>query len=202
MGRVRSRAHDEGFTLIEVLVSIAIIGTVMASVTAFFVACTRLNQRQGQQQAAAQVALGAMEDARRFKGPALLAGRAKCDTTCPGPALTGASAYLSDTERWDLGVTDVVPSLPLPTLNTKVTPPRPPAVVTLDEIDYTQHLYVGKCWQPVGGGACDLTATNTVGFVRVVVAVTWAGQECPAGLCSQVTSTLFSAVTAEPLFTA
>jgi prepilin-type N-terminal cleavage/methylation domain-containing protein len=186
----RGNSSDAGFTLAEVVVSLAVIGTILASSVAFFVGVMRIVGDQGQRQVAAQLALDGVERARGLKGPALLAGRTQCGASCPVPA-AGVSAYLADTERWD-GAASGTPSLPRPDDAAQTT--------SLGGISYRQYWYLGKCWQPVGGGACRAVPGDPVPFVRVVVAVTWSGQQCLLQTCSYVTSALYAANPTEPMF--
>jgi prepilin-type N-terminal cleavage/methylation domain-containing protein len=212
MDRARRRRTDEGFTLIEVLVSVAIIGMVMASVTAFFVSSIRMTHRQGLQQAAAQLMIDGIERARTYRGPALVEGRQACSVAggspCPATVATGASGYLTapavnSAARMDKPA-GTPPSLPVPVAPLAQGVPVPagdPRYVQLDGITYTRNWYIETCRQPATGGACDQTAAHPVLFYRVVVAVTWNDRACPAGLCTEATSTLVSVATAEPLFT-
>ena len=189
MPRVRSRSRDEGFTLIEVSISLVIVSIVMASVTVFFLDGLRRVHRQGEQQTAAELALDGMEQASTLQGEALLAGRAVC-TACP--TATGAATYLTSTERWDTASSDgVAPTLPLP---------GTADVRTVDGIDYRRYWYAGRCWAPKGGGACVANPANPLTFFRVVVAVTWVDAICDTGTCSYVTSALFSGNLINPVF--
>jgi prepilin-type N-terminal cleavage/methylation domain-containing protein len=189
MRRARSEFPDDGFTLVEVSVSLVIVSIVMASVTAFFIDGLRSVHRQGEQQTAAELALDGMEQARTLRGKALLAGRAIC-TSCP--TATGASTYLTTTERWDAASSDgVTPTLPRP---------GSPDVRTVDGIDYRRYWYAGRCWTPRTGGACVNSPANPLSFYRVVVAVTWPDTNCNAGTCSFVTSALFSGNLLDPVF--
>ena len=194
LARFRSKDAEAGFTLIEVVVSLAVIVTVFASSMSLFVVVMRTVNDQGKRQIAGQLALDGAERARGLEGPALLAGRAQCVASCPVPVV-GATGYLADTERWDSTPTPSgTPSLPRPNDVAQTT--------SLGGITYRQYWYVGKCWQPIGGGACRASPSTAVPLLRVVVAVTWSGQQCPLAVCSQVTSALFAANTAEPMFEA
>jgi type II secretory pathway pseudopilin PulG len=192
---VRRCAGDEreaGFALLEVIVSLAVITTIMAAVGSFFISSTRLTHRQGLEQGAAQLARDGLETARGLKGPALLEGRAECVTTCPDAAATGAEAYLTETERWDLASDDgATPILPRPDT---------PTQIVLGGTTYSRHWYIGRCWQAVTGGPCQADSTKPVPLVRVVVAVTWPGADCASTVCSHVTSELFSANPKDPVF--
>jgi prepilin-type N-terminal cleavage/methylation domain-containing protein len=215
MDRVRARTADEGFTLIEVLVSVAMIGMVMASVTAFFVNSMRLTQRQGQQQTAARLILDGVETARSFKGPAILTGRRACSvTTCTSAVASGAAAFLSSpsttsSARMDssdgtaalLPIPVVPQSTDYPAGATKTAMLANGSLIELDGIQFLRNYYVETCRQPTGGGLCDQTAANPVLFYRVVVAVTWRTKECPSGVCSEITPTLVSSNTVDPTFT-
>jgi prepilin-type N-terminal cleavage/methylation domain-containing protein len=191
MAGFRRGSSEAGFSLVEVLVSLAVISTVLASSVPFFVSVMRLVGDQGQRQVAAQLALDGVERARGLKGPALLAGRGPCGASCPVP-VAGVAGYLADTERWDAPATGGAPSLP--------RPGDGPQTTSLGGIGYQQYWYVGRCWQPVGGGACRASSSDPVPLVRVVVAVTWPGQQCSQQVCSHVTAALFAANAAEPMF--
>jgi prepilin-type N-terminal cleavage/methylation domain-containing protein len=191
MSRPTRGAPDSGITLIEVLVSMALISTLMVALTSFFLTGTRLTHRQGVQQAAVQLAQDGLEQARSLKGPALLSGRASCDSACPDATATGAAAYLNGTERWDNSRGGATPSLPTPgNATTK----------TLNGITYQRYWYVGKCWQPADSVSCGSDSNQPVALVRVVVAVAWTGRECAPRLCSYVTSALFSGDLTDPVF--
>jgi prepilin-type N-terminal cleavage/methylation domain-containing protein len=67
MGTRRDQA-DAGFTLVEVLVSLAVIGVVMTAVTTFFVQSMVNINYQGARQAAIQVASDEMAQLRQLPG--------------------------------------------------------------------------------------------------------------------------------------
>jgi type II secretory pathway pseudopilin PulG len=177
--------------LLEAVVALVVIMTLMAALTSFFVSTMRLTHRQGLEQGAAQLAKDGLELARGLKGPALLVGRAKCQGPCPDPALTGATAYLSQTERWDDTVTGTTATLPTPDA---------PTTIALGGTNYKRYWYVGRCWQLTTGGGCTSDNSRPVPLIRVVVAVTWPGANCATSVCSHVTSELFSANPTDPVF--
>jgi prepilin-type N-terminal cleavage/methylation domain-containing protein len=183
--------NDEGLTLIEVLVAIAVVGIVMTALTSFFVTSLAALHQQSTKQAAVQVADGATELVRAVKASSVLTGRDKSssDTQWASP-VTGVSGYLADMqETWDsTATTGAGATATLPTTATSTT---------VNGITFGQSFYVGQCWQPGSGGDCVATsATGSVAFLRVVVAVTWT---CRTGACSYVTSTLVNTLT-DPLF--
>jgi prepilin-type N-terminal cleavage/methylation domain-containing protein len=186
MDHVDERTPDGGFTLVEVVVSLLVVATVSASLSYFFLSGLRQTRHQGQQQAALQFALDGIERARGLRGATVLTGRAPC-SACPQTVAVGAAAHLVGTARYDGPVSGVVPLLPF----------ADQAIV--EGLTYTRHWYVGKCYRS-SGEDCGSSVSTAV-FYRVVVAVTWPGQEC-AGTCSQVTSTLFTANPTDPLFQA
>jgi len=193
--RALKQTSDAGITLLEVLVSIMLIGIVMTAMTTFFVTAVSATSRQGGEQAAVQLADDATERVRALKGSAVAMGRDKTssDTQWASPVV-GVAPYLADMqEAWDATATyPSGASAPLPT--TAVS-------TTIDGVPFGQRWYVGKCWQPLGGGDCGATQTSGyVEYFRVVVAVTWSERHCTGGTCSYVTSTLVSSAAAEPIF--
>jgi hypothetical protein len=63
-----------------------------------------------------------------------------------------------------------------------------------------QNYYLGKCWLTTSSGICNTVAgTGDLPMYRVVVAVTWNEQGCPATGCAYVVSALAS-YAADPVF--
>ncbi len=75
MGGVRRACRDDGFTLVEVLTSLALLTIFMAAIGTFFIGSIRSISRQSAAQAAAQLADSAFEQVRSIRGSSLLAGR-------------------------------------------------------------------------------------------------------------------------------
>jgi type II secretory pathway pseudopilin PulG len=179
-----ARRSEEGLALIEVLMSMAIVAIVGASLSAYFVLGMRQTHHQGQQQTAVQLALGTMEQARGLQSAALLTGRAECGG-CAVPLAGGVAPYLDGTRRFDLPVPDVTALLPLT------------EQLSVEGVAYTRSTYVGKCYR-AADGTCGAVVSTAV-FYRVVVAVTWPGRACD-GTCSHVAASLFTATATDPLF--
>jgi prepilin-type N-terminal cleavage/methylation domain-containing protein len=187
--------HDDGFTLIETLVSLAVIGIVAASCAVFLIGANRISGRASVQDTAAQIAIGGMERARGMRGAALLAGRAECDGAhpCDPPVSGTVSAYLGSLpQRWDAAAAGGTPVLPLPSS---------PEVVELDGLRYHRYYYLARCWQTAasdgstGSRPCTVAAAGSAHpaeYVRLVIAVTWPGP----GI--YVASTLMSSSPVDP----
>lgn len=210
---------DEGFTIIEVLVSIAVISMTMLSLGPLFVITMRVNHQQSDRQSAIQAADDAMERVRALQVSAMLTGRDLDSTmqqaaTAPeqvkvllaGDAVNGAGlaapgqakkylAYDKDAAT-DSGKTAILPTVPNP--------------IKLSGLDYRQSWYVGKCGRPTpaedgqpetASRACvaGQTGNGYTPMYRVVIAVGWAGRFC-ATECVYVTSSLISSKTQEPVF--
>jgi prepilin-type N-terminal cleavage/methylation domain-containing protein len=187
---------DDGFTLVETLVSIAVIGVVMTSLTAFFTNSLSIDNQQRGKQAAAQMLDDAMERVRSLKGSGVTAGRdqSSSDTQWTG-APTVVQRYLGDmVEAYDStaatgsGATAALPTAPLP--------------VTVNGLTFYENFYIGQCFQPLDGGACVKAAAQVtdIKLYRIVVQVTWSEKHCPNNGCSLIATSLISGVSIEPLF--
>jgi prepilin-type N-terminal cleavage/methylation domain-containing protein len=195
-GRARplgARTDEAGFSLVEVLVAIALIGIVMSSLGAFFVTSMVVTSAQAGTQAAVQVANDGMERVRTLAGSAAVEGR----DTVNAPAqwnspVTGVSPYLD-------GMVVATDGDAAAGAGATATLPTSPVTKIVNGVEYKQHWYVGECWQPAGGGTCAPAAfAGALKFFGVAVAVTWSEKSCDP--CSYVTTTLLGANGTEPLF--
>jgi prepilin-type N-terminal cleavage/methylation domain-containing protein len=186
---------DAGFSLLETVVAVVLVGVVMASISAFLITSVSVTSQQSGIKGAIQTSDDATELVRALKGSALLTGRdsASVDVQWAAPT-TGVSGYLSTMAKaWDTTAgSGSGATAPLPTTAKSMT---------VNGVTYYQNWYVGRCWQPDAGGDCG-AATGDVPFFRVVVAVTWSEKHCPNALCSYVTTTLVSSAPRDPLFNA
>ena len=193
---MRRWTNDDGFTLVETLVSIAVIGVVMTSLTAFFTNSLSINNQQRGKQAAAQILDDAMERVRALKGSGVTAGRdqSSSDTQWTG-APTVVQGYLGDmAEAFDsTAATGSGATAPLPTA---------PLAVVVNGLTFYENFYIGQCFQPLAGGACVKTVVQVtdIKLYRIVVHVTWSEKHCPNNGCSLIATSLISGVSMEPLF--
>jgi prepilin-type N-terminal cleavage/methylation domain-containing protein len=197
--RVRgNRREDDGFTMAEVLVAIAVVCVVMLSLSAFFVNSIRIDSEQGDRQSAIQAADDAMERARGLQAGTLLTGRDLASSTTqwqkPIASVVNLLNPADQTMAYDSGAAaGAGATAMLPTTY---------RTLVLNGIAFRQYWYIGECQRPSTGGACvALSPTGAfTRFYRVVVGVTWPGRSCMGSVCSYVTSSLIAAETAEPVF--
>ncbi|RSM51801.1 hypothetical protein DMB66_40935 [Actinoplanes sp. ATCC 53533] len=197
----RHTSGDSGSSLVEVMVAIALIGTVMAAAAPFLVKSLAVSNQQRGAQVAIQIANDALERVRALAPLSLLTGRGRTavEAQWNQARLTAPDtlvAHLDDMQAaWDTNVANASGrDAPLPT---------EPHGIAVNGSDFAQHWYVGLCWQAkaVSGhplGDCGPTS-GPVPFFRVLVAVTWQQQECPANGCVYVASTLVNKGT-DPVF--
>jgi prepilin-type N-terminal cleavage/methylation domain-containing protein len=100
------KRSDAGFTLVETLVSLAVIGVVLTAVSTFFVRSMVITTMEGARQAAVQVASTAMEQLRSVPGSLALSWLASNAPAKPVPM--GSVTY---TQRWDVPtIADLMPA--------------------------------------------------------------------------------------------
>jgi prepilin-type N-terminal cleavage/methylation domain-containing protein len=187
--------RDAGFTIVEVLVAISLLGIVMTALTSFFVNTLSVANAQSGKQAAAKVAADAAERVRAIKGSAVTSGRDKTssDSQWASP-VTGVAPYLTDmAEAYDPGA-----SYPA---GATASLPTAPVPVSVDGVSYGQNWYVGKCWQADTGGDCTATSNpNYAMYYRVVVAITYTERHCPSSTCSYIVVSLVNSFSTDPVF--
>jgi prepilin-type N-terminal cleavage/methylation domain-containing protein len=187
---------DSGFTLVEVVMSIAVIGIVMSALTTFFVQASATISLQGDRQTAVQIATDASEKVRLLNAANLTVGRGSAAvrsqwrTNLPA----GVATQLAGMQPvWD-------PDAP-PSAGVAAVLPTTATPVTVNNIVYQRSWYIGSCWKPPTGTTCGAFASSSyLEMLRVVVAVTWTGRGCPNEACTFVETTLISPNTSNPQF--
>ena len=180
------RPADDGFTLVEVIAALAIVGIVASTALYFFVTGTRSVTHQSRTQSAVTVANEAMEDAFAVsakpvtKGPHTFSGllRDRSQAAVESAWATAEAAGLDGLDQtypaWDpQPAAGSDPAVPI----TRTT--------TLDKVDYTSTVLIGTCYRRTGGASEDCTRVgggatppatppaNTVRLLRVMALVSW-----------------------------
>jgi len=186
----RARGSDEGFTMAEVLVAIAVVSVVMLALSAFFVNSIRIDNEAGDRQSGIQAADDAMERVRSLAPGAVRTGRDLVSSTRQWSAPIAAVANLLDPADLTMDYDDDA----APGAGLTAALPTTYRTLVLNGIAFRQYWYIGSCERPSTGGACvavSPTAASTK-FLRVIVGVTWPGRSCRGGICSYVTSSLIA----------
>jgi prepilin-type N-terminal cleavage/methylation domain-containing protein len=211
------RRRDDGFTLIEVLVSIALISVVTSALTMFFVQSRAATVTQSQFRQAAQMASAVMEQVSLLPGLSLVSGRpASCvsDQWSPSPGSpvkappAQVRTYLNAmTALPDVSLTQTV--TPVDCISTAQTdtetlPTQQVKQMTVNgsRLSFTQNIYIGTCGvltTSANGttGAC--VKTGGLATVRIVVAITWNGK-CAGGTCLYLTDSLVPQAVSDIVF--
>jgi type II secretory pathway pseudopilin PulG len=219
---------DEGSTLIETLVSLALIVTAMGAMGTYFVNSVLAVGAQRTTQTAAQVANTAIEQVRGLRGNSLAANHAKDQVDAQWAAGLQNSAvqgYLKDMDpAYD--ALAAVGSGPNAAISTDSQ------TVRSDGVNFTRTIYVGECYLYTGVPAgttnsysqqtdvsnncqphpqgCSSTppadplcqyvgGPQELQFYRAVVLISWSGRNCVGNSCNYVVSTLISRES-EPTF--
>ncbi|MBO3735907.1 putative Ig domain-containing protein [Actinoplanes flavus] len=218
------RTGDEGFTLIEVLVSLAVLSTAMAGLGAFYVNGSLAVAQQRDQRQAAQVASGTLEQVRALEGSALLDGRGEAKVKAQwqevqaGPFKDKVTPYLDTMATpfdaaqgeyaYDASAVDKGDNAPLPTAIQRIS---------TGGMAFEQRLLVSGCEVyplaakdeekddcvrplPIGDPKRPTDTTSILKYYRIVVVVSWPHKSCPANQCAYVVSTLVSRVKDDAVF--
>jgi prepilin-type N-terminal cleavage/methylation domain-containing protein len=194
------RCPDGGFTLVETIVALGIVGTVMASLAVFFVRSSTTQHRQADTQVAAELAAGAMDYASQLPGDNILLGRTQSGVQAEWSLLSPIASTYLDTTRTQQAWQD--PSLPASSA-VQGLPTSPETVqLTTDSTPYQRWWYVGLCWQPTSGGNCSVVSLALqsvyVQMYRVVVVITWNAPDCGSTKCQYVATMLTESTLDDP----
>ncbi|MBO9567614.1 MAG: cadherin-like domain-containing protein [Cellulomonas iranensis] len=198
------RVPDEGFSLVEVVAALAVVGIVAAAALYFFVNGTRSVTHQSRSQSAVTVATEAMEDAFAVSAKPVTKG----GTTFSGLLLDRPQAAV--TAAWSSAQAAGLDGLDqtYPAWDANPTAGKAPAVpiertTRLGGVEYTSTILIGTCYRPTGAASQDCTRVgagstppatppaSTVRLLRVMVLVEWpdTAGSC-GGTCSYQTQSL------------
>jgi prepilin-type N-terminal cleavage/methylation domain-containing protein len=174
--------REDGLSLVEVIVAIAIISVVALASASLTINGISLASSTERQQVAVTVANGAMETASAQAVASIYSGRKQLDVTNAFTANSAVPGVAATNPVWDT-------ASPLPAAQAL---PITPASITESGTRYDTTILVGSCNQPRKGGDCVKTATaGYIPLIRVIVVVRWmAGKTCAAGGCYYSTTTL------------
>lgn len=195
-GGVSARSHDDGFSLIEVVVALFLIGIVAAGALLFFVRGAQNTSHLQRTQAASSVATQGMELARSIDPrPAsaaatsgLVIGRSKADV----------QAVWAAADPQDTAQTNAVWDLVTPQAGHANDALKQVRQTTVSGMDFDVVTLVGTCYRPAAASAGNqsCTAANLGGGVlmyRTTVVVTWdagTSDQCDSGTCTYRLSAL------------
>ncbi|MEV6847774.1 prepilin-type N-terminal cleavage/methylation domain-containing protein [Actinoplanes sp. NPDC051411] len=192
------RRADDGFTLVETMVALGIVGTVMTSLAMFFVGSATTQHHQADTQVAAQLAAGSMDYVSQLPGQNVVVGRTQAGVQGEWQA-PAASTFLntgSIQPAWQ------DPSLPASSA-VQGLPTSPETIqLTSDSTPYQRWWYVGLCWQRSTGGDCTVVSpalqATYVPMYRVVVVITWNAPDCGGSKCQYVATMLTESTLDDP----
>lgn len=212
--RSRDRARtaatgDEGFTLLEMLISIGIITIVMVSLTALYANTISSVSYLRQSQAATTVLTSAIDTARSIGvggGSGDVAtftadvrpdpdGQFTKDNTLSGRDIDSVQSQFGEFSTGPVApwIATMEPAWDATaTAASTANLPTSPVTQSIGGVDYEVNYIVGHCYRDNSGHdarslPCDKdSAGDVILFTRVVVAVTWKDRSCDNGTCYQI----------------
>ncbi|HTZ43032.1 MAG TPA: Ig domain-containing protein, partial [Jatrophihabitans sp.] len=179
-------ASDDGFILLESIISISLIVIVMAGLTNFFVTITSVTSQFRARQSAVMYADNTVDRIRAMQ---------PTDTTIGRSATAVASEFAAAPAQ----VATLLTQVSQVSDNSGATAKLPmTSSQTINGTVYTATNYIGSCSLPLlaaNGTACTISYAGTIpvaAFLRVVVAVSWPSPHCGHNTCVYVTDTLLS----------
>lgn len=204
-------SEDEGFTIVELIVALAVLSVAMASLGVFFVNGTAAVSQQRDERQASQVAATALEQIRALEGRALLVGRGKDTTTAQWKFGLETSEFKSRLKpyldsmkmEWSTSAAD--------SSGAEAAIPTATKSLQAGGITFDQTIFVGgcevytsftdSCVNPDTATKKPADTTTILRYFRVVVLETWPHKSCTStgGRCGYIASTLVSR-SSEPIF--
>ncbi len=205
------RRDDDGFTLVELIVAMAVLSVAMAGLGAFFVNGSRAVDQQRDHRQAAQLAASAIEQVRALQNSALLTGRGKTavqtqwnDALTKSPFKDRLKPYLESMEMSSGSEEGLSP-----TAGADAPISTSTQTLNVNGTDFQQTMFVGacevyfartdQCVNPATATNVPADPTQRLLYFRVVVLLSWAQQGCASDQCGYLASTLISRAD-EPLF--
>jgi len=192
---------DGGFTLVEVIVALALMSIVMLSTVAVFIGTVKASAGDQRRQGATQAADAAMEYVRSVAPTLnasglsnLVSGRTAAAVATQWSALSAAVDLSQTNQASDPNATtSSTPVVPI-----TQAPPNGPVIAGQP---YTVNTVVGTCYL-IATTCSQTNAGGSVMMFRVIVVVSWTpgnGSTCSGQGCQYVLSTLINPST-DPTF--
>ncbi|MFC4068223.1 putative Ig domain-containing protein [Actinoplanes subglobosus] len=205
------RREDEGFTIVELIVALAVLSVAMAGLGVFFVDGTTAVSQQRDERQASQVAATALEQIRALEAKALLVGRGKDNVAAQWKYGTDTSPFRERLKPYLKSMQMEWSADAATTAGDDAAIPTKSKTVTVGGITFEQTIFVGgcevyymttdACVDPASVAKRPADTTTILQYFRVVVMETWPHKSCSdtGGRCAYIASTLVSR-TAEPIF--
>lgn len=187
---------DQGFALMESIVSISLVSIVMAGLVGLFTVTLRIVPAQVAEQNAIRVAASVLNTARALDAENAVRGRDQA-------AVANQYAAAPDTVKALLGAVGdqaADPSAPAGTATTQCPTltshscahlPTISTVDTLGTTTFTVNTYTQWCtFDPVASPTVCTAGGIGLPLLNVLVDVSWPGSMCDGGVCRHVATTL------------
>jgi Tfp pilus assembly protein PilV len=182
-----ARPCDDGFMLLEAIISISLIVIIMSALTTFFVTASRSTSELRGRQTASQLAASAVDRIRVMQPSDTYAGRSTTAVT------TQFQTAPADVAGWLAAMTKVSD-------DSGATPTLPMVeTATVNGLTFSLTNYIGSCTVATVSGPGDQCATPSTDpslsvskFLRMVMSVSWTDNRCAASTCRFITATLLS----------
>lgn len=185
--RIRTASTDAGFSLIEVVVAMVILGILTTASLGLYITSLNSASTFQRREIAVTIASQQMELVAATPAGALYQGRSSTAVLAQWAANPTVAGLAQTVPAWDT-VLPLAATVAVPLSRT----------VSLSGTTFTVTTLIGTCFQRItgatAGGNCttiSTPATNFASLERVMVIVRWtAGDTCGDGSCVYETSTL------------
>jgi prepilin-type N-terminal cleavage/methylation domain-containing protein len=182
----RPTREDAGFSMVEVVVSLLIIGIVATASAGFFVANIKDVNGQRQHQEAVYLADQQIETVQSLPSGLLVQGRTQTSVNTLFATSAATALNIAGQDDTSNSGNYDTSGATTPTIQTISSP-----AVTVNAVPYTLYTFIDVCWFAVASGTCGPTqSASTVKEYRASVYVSWTVRGPCSNGCNYSTSTL------------
>jgi hypothetical protein len=177
----------------------------MSALTALLVTVTQVTDHQRDEQAAARIAVSALDRVRAIGAAGAVSGRDLTSATAQfnwAPASADHPATAPGVAPWLSDMTIAADTASAAGSGASAAVPTSAVAQQINGRTFWISYFVGYCWRGAGtgDGSCVKSQSDgAVQYVRVVVAVGWTGGSCNTSWCDYVSATLLDG-TGDPVF--